>query len=70
MPTRAYDLIKQGLAVSSGNGFGEQLEHAIAIGFDPAGQTFPIGAVDHLLEGADLEIVLDIDGQGVAHAPS
>ncbi len=26
MPTRAYDLIKQGLAVSSGNGFGEQLE--------------------------------------------
>ena len=26
MPTRAYDLIKQGLAVSSGNGLGEQLE--------------------------------------------
>jgi 2-(1,2-epoxy-1,2-dihydrophenyl)acetyl-CoA isomerase len=26
MPTRAYDLIKQSLAVSSGNGLGEQLE--------------------------------------------
>jgi 2-(1,2-epoxy-1,2-dihydrophenyl)acetyl-CoA isomerase len=26
MPTRAYELIKQGLAVSSGNGLGEQLE--------------------------------------------
>ena len=26
MPTRAYDLIKQALAVSSGNGLGEQLE--------------------------------------------
>ncbi len=26
MPTRAYDLIKQGLAVSSGNGLGDQLE--------------------------------------------
>ena len=26
MPTRAYDLIKQGLAMSSGNGFAEQLE--------------------------------------------
>jgi 2-(1,2-epoxy-1,2-dihydrophenyl)acetyl-CoA isomerase len=26
MPTRAYALIKQGLAVSSGNGLGEQLE--------------------------------------------
>lgn len=26
MPTRAYDLIKQGLAVSSANGLGEQLE--------------------------------------------
>jgi len=26
MPTRAYDLIKQGLAASSGNGLGEQLE--------------------------------------------
>ena len=26
MPTRAYDLIKQGLSVSSGNGLGDQLE--------------------------------------------
>jgi 2-(1,2-epoxy-1,2-dihydrophenyl)acetyl-CoA isomerase len=26
MPTRAYDLIKQALAVSSGNGLAEQLE--------------------------------------------
>ena len=26
MPTRAYDLVKQALAVSSGNGLGEQLE--------------------------------------------
>jgi 2-(1,2-epoxy-1,2-dihydrophenyl)acetyl-CoA isomerase len=26
MPTRAYDLIKQGLSASSGNGLGEQLE--------------------------------------------
>ena len=51
-------------------GLVEQGEHAVGVALDAARERLPRVAGDHLLEGADLEPVLDIDGEGVLHRPS
>ena len=52
------------------SGLVEQGEHRVGVALDPARQRLPRVAGDHRLEGADLEPVLDIDGEGVLHRPS
>ena len=51
-------------------GLVEQRQDVIGVALDPARQRLPRVAGDHLFEGADLEPILDIDGEGVAHRPS
>src|SRR5690606_29104904 len=43
----------------------EQIEDLAHVAVDPIGEAIPVVAVDHVLERADLEPVLDIDGQTV-----
>ena len=51
-------------------GLVEQGEHRVGVALDAARERLPRVAGDHRLEGADLEPVLDIDGEGVLHRPS
>ena len=48
-------------------GLVEQVEHRVGVALDAVRERLPLVAADHLLEGADLEPVLDIDGKGVEH---
>jgi hypothetical protein len=45
----------------------EQGEHGIGVALDAVGQAVPRIARDHLLKGADLEPVLDVDREGIEH---
>src|SRR5687768_6284497 len=49
-------------------GLGEQVEHRFGVAPDALLQPVPLVAADHFLEGADLEPVLDVDGEGVQHS--
>src|SRR4051812_9147340 len=43
----------------------QQPQHAVRIGNHPAFKAIPVFAIDMPLEGTDLEIVFDVDGEGV-----
>ena len=43
----------------------EQLENAVGVGLDAAFPAVPLVAADVFLKGRDLEIILDVDGEGV-----
>ena len=48
-------------------GLGEQVEHEIGVELDARLQPVPVAGRKHALERADLEPLLDVDGERVAH---
>jgi len=48
-------------------GFGEQIENALGVGLHTAGQGVPASPAHVPCKSADVEIVLDIESQGVSH---
>ena len=47
--------------------FVQQRENAVDIGLDATAHRIPLAARDVRREGGDLEVVLDVDREGVAH---
>ena len=50
------------------SGFGEEIEEPVGVALDPARQVVPRIARDHVGEGLDLEIILDIDRERIEDA--
>src|SRR5690606_28614172 len=62
MPPRHPSQRKEGRA---GFQLVEQVEDFADVAIDPVGEAVPVAALDDILEGADLEPVLDVDRQSV-----
>jgi hypothetical protein len=47
----------------------QQLEQPVGVALHPAGLGFPIGAVEHPVESADLKMFFDVDREEMNDAP-